>query len=73
MFIDAFMDTCLFVFDEDIFDELRTVDVLYRGRFANGDKLAEFDGSGRALYYVSFYSGLELKVFAKALEVELYR
>jgi hypothetical protein len=65
------MDTCLFVFDEDVFDEFRTIDQLYRGRFENGDKLAEFDGSGRSLYYISFYSGLELKVFAMALEVEL--
>lgn len=71
VFIDAVMDTCLFVFDEDVFDEFRTIDQLYRGRFENGDKLAEFDGSGRSLYYISFYSGLELKVFAKALEVEL--
>ncbi|WP_394676083.1 hypothetical protein [uncultured Sphingobacterium sp.] len=71
VFIDAVMDTCLFVFDEDVFDEFRTIDQLYRGRFENGDKLAEFDGSGRSLYYISFYSGLELKVFAMALEVEL--
>lgn len=71
VFIDAVMDTCLFVFDEDVFDEFRTIGQLYRGRFENGDKLAEFDGSGRSLYYISFYSGLELKVFAMALEVEL--
>ncbi len=73
VFIDAVMDTCLFVFDEDVFDEFRTIDLLYRGRFENGNKLAEFDGSGRSLYYISFYSGVELKVFAKALEVEVYR
>ncbi|WP_343570268.1 hypothetical protein [Sphingobacterium sp.] len=71
VFIDAIMDNCLFVFDEDVSDKFRTIDLLYRGRFENGDKLAEFDGSGRSLYYISFYSGLELKVFAKALEVEL--
>ncbi|WON92498.1 hypothetical protein ACLCDV_19185 [Sphingobacterium sp. Lzh-3] len=71
VFIDAVIDTCLFVFDEDVSDKFRTIDLLYRGRFENGDKLAEFDGSGRSLYYISFYSGLELKVFAKALEVEL--
>ncbi|WP_336834532.1 hypothetical protein [Sphingobacterium siyangense] len=71
VFIDAVIDTCLFVFDEDVSDKFRIIDLLYRGRFENGDKLAEFDGSGRSLYYISFYSGLELKVFAKALEVEL--
>jgi len=44
---------------------------LYRGRFENGNELAEFDSSGRSLYYISFYSGIELKVFAKAIIVEL--
>lgn len=71
VFIDAVMDTCLFVFDEDISDEFKTIDMLYRGRFENGNELAEFDSSGRSLYYISFYSGIELKVFAKAIIVEL--
>jgi hypothetical protein len=71
VFIDALMDTCIFVFDEDVSGEFSTIDLLYRGRFENGNELAEFDGSGRSLYYISFYSGLELEVFAKALVVEL--
>ncbi|WP_223583716.1 hypothetical protein [Sphingobacterium sp. GVS05A] len=71
VFIDAFMETCLFVFDEDVSNEFKTIDLLYRGRFENGNELAEFDSSGRSLYYISFYSGLELKVFATALTVEL--
>ena len=71
VFIDAVMDTCLFVFDEDISDEFKTIDMLYRGRFENGNGLAEFDSSGRSLDYISFYSGIELKVFAKAIIVEL--
>lgn len=71
VFIDALMDTCIFVFDEDVSGEFSTIDLLYRGRFENGNELAEFDGSGRYLYYISFYSGVELEVFAKALVVEL--
>ncbi|PUV26334.1 hypothetical protein [Sphingobacterium athyrii] len=71
VFIDAIMDTCLFVFDEDVSEEFRTIELLYRGRFENGNELAEFDRSGRSLYYISFYSGIELKVFAKAMIVEL--
>ncbi|OJZ00425.1 hypothetical protein [Sphingobacterium sp. 40-24] len=65
------LQTCLLVFDEDFFAEIKTIDLLYRGRFEKGNELAEFDSSGRSLYYISFYSGLELKVFARALEVEL--
>ncbi len=71
VFIDTVMETCLLVFDEDFFAEIKTIDLLYRGRFEKGNELAEFDSSGRSLYYISFYSGLELKVFARALEVEL--
>lgn len=71
VFIDAVMETCLFVFDEDVSNEVKTIDLLYRGRFENGNELAEFDSSGRSLYYISFYSGNELKVFAIALIVEL--
>ncbi|WP_367331779.1 hypothetical protein [Sphingobacterium multivorum] len=71
VFIDTVMDTCLLVFDEGFFADIKTIDLLYRGRFEKGNELAEFDSSGRSLYYISFYGGLELKVFAKALEVEL--
>ncbi|ULT23507.1 hypothetical protein KUH03_30700 [Sphingobacterium sp. E70] len=71
VFIDAVMETCLFVFNEDVSNEFKTIDLLYRGRFENGNELAEFDRSGRSLYYISFYSGIELKVFATALIVEL--
>lgn len=71
VFIDAVMETCLFVLDEDVSNEFKTIDLLYRGRFENGNELAEFDRSGRSLYYISFYSGIELKVFATALIVEL--
>jgi len=71
VFIDAVMETCLFIFDEDVSNEFKTIDLLYRGRFENGNELAEFDGFGRSFYYISFYSGIELKVFAKALIVEL--
>ncbi|QIH32787.1 hypothetical protein [Sphingobacterium sp. DR205] len=72
VFIDAVMDTCLFVFDKDVSEEFRTIDLLYRGRFENGNELAEFDSFGRSLYYIGFYSEIELKIFAKALIVELW-
>lgn len=71
IFVDALMETCLFVFDEDVPDDFKTIDLLYRGRFENETALAEFDGSGRSLYYIVFYSGIELKVFATSLIVEL--
>ncbi|MGJ1228261.1 hypothetical protein ACR78H_22180 [Sphingobacterium siyangense] len=70
VFIDAVVETYLFVLDEAVYNEFKTIDLLYRGRFENGNELAEFDRSGRSLYYISFYSGIELKVFATALIVE---
>ncbi|MFU1855661.1 hypothetical protein ACK8HY_01460 [Sphingobacterium sp. NGMCC 1.201703] len=71
VFIDAVMEKCLFVLEEDVSNEFKTIDLMYRGRFENETALAEFDGSVRSLYYIGFYSGIELKVFAASLIVEL--
>ncbi|MFC3354964.1 hypothetical protein [Sphingobacterium zeae] len=71
VFIDAVMETCLFVLDEYVSNEFKTIDLMYRGRFENETELAEFDGFGRSLYYIGFYRGIELKVFSTSLFVDL--
>lgn len=71
VFIDSIMQTCLFVFDEGVLDDFKTIDLLYRGRFENSKGLTEFDSFGRSFYYVNFYSGIQLNVFATELIIEL--
>lgn len=71
VFIDSLMQTCLFVFDEGALDDFKTIDLLYRGRFENSNGLTEFDSFGRSFYYINFYSGIQLNVFARELIIEL--
>lgn len=71
VFIDAVMQTCSFVFDEGMLDDFKTIDLLYRGRFENSNGLTEFDSFGRSFYYINFYGGIQLNVFAKELIIEL--
>ncbi|VTR34536.1 sortase family protein [Sphingobacterium thalpophilum] len=71
VFIDSVMQTCSFVFDEGVLDDFKTIDLLYRGRFENSNGLTEFDSFGRSFYYINFYSGIQLNVFAIELIVEL--
>ncbi|QQT24871.1 MULTISPECIES: hypothetical protein [Sphingobacterium] len=71
VFTDSVMQTCSFVVDEGVLNDFKTIDLLYRGRFENSNGLTEFDSFGRSFYYINFYSGIQLNVFAVELIVEL--
>jgi hypothetical protein len=44
-----------------------TIDNMYRGRFQLGDALYEYSNSGRSYYYVDFYEGYAIELFARSL------
>lgn len=70
IFVDATLQCCSLVLNEGSLDGLKTVDMFYRGRFETSDGLKELDGLGRGLYYIGFYEGIELEVFASGLILE---
>lgn len=68
--VDAIIESDLSVLEKEQCEGFNTIDTFYRGRFEDGNKLREIDGSGRSLYYISFYSGIEFCVFASGLQIK---
>lgn len=69
-FVDAIIESYLLVLEREQFEGSNTIDTFYRGRFEDDNRLREIDGSGRFLYYISFYRGIELSVFASGLQIK---
>lgn len=70
-FIGATIECYSFILNEGSMEDFKTLDSFYRGRFEDdNNKLSEFDSSDRALYYIGFYKGIELKIFASVLQIE---
>ena len=52
-------------------EEVKTINVLYRGRFENSGKVYEFNESGHPYFYIEFESGISLEFFCSRAELLL--
>ncbi|RZJ64853.1 MAG: hypothetical protein EOO47_26420 [Flavobacterium sp.] len=47
--------------------DITTIDTIYRGRYENGNELRELTEDSRGYYYIEFYSGYTLELFARSV------
>jgi len=53
-------------------DTLRTIDVIYRGRFADANnELKEISTEGKCYYYIDFVNDYSIEVFSNSVIAEL--
>lgn len=51
----------------DVEKDITTIDNIYRGRYEEGNVLREMQDDSRNYYYIEFYSGYVIELFAKAV------
>ena len=47
--------------------DITSIDSIYRGRYENGNELRELTEDSRGYYYIEFYSGCTLELFARSV------
>ena len=57
-------------FDIFNFEEILTIDNIYRGRFQRNNELLEFGIDGKSYFYIEFYEGPKIELWSERIIID---